>query len=323
MRPDRAFVLSCTVSGVLLAALATSTEARAFCRSTTSPVPPDFNPTQGRCWTQGAPLFWANACVGYSLQRDASRHVDLATASRLVDRAFETWNAAACSGDDSAEGGADVSPRNPSIHATQLGNVACNVVGYDTTGPNQNSIVFRDDSWPHGEGNETYALTTVTFDTTTGEIFDADMEINTAQSSFSLADPVPPDGYDLESVLTHEAGHFLGLAHSASADAAMSPTYMPGSTHHRQLAPDDVAAICSAYNPDGTRLTAAGPVPAMACDPTPRHGFASECTPPTPPTPSTKNGWTCTAAPGDADPPLLATVLAAMLACAAVARRKR
>jgi hypothetical protein len=69
------------------------------------------------------------------------------------------------------------------------------------------------------------------------------------------------------------------MAHSPDTRATMYASYKQGATTMRYLAADDVAGICTAYPPDGTRGTASGPVKANACDPTPRHGYGSECVP--------------------------------------------
>ena len=41
-----------------LAALAISSTASAFCRTTTSNVPADYDPAESGCWMQGDPLYW-------------------------------------------------------------------------------------------------------------------------------------------------------------------------------------------------------------------------------------------------------------------------
>jgi hypothetical protein len=106
------------------------------------------------------------------------------------------------------------------------------------------------------------------------------MEINTYQQRVTLADPVPADGYDFASIVTHETGHFLGMAHSGDPHATMFAHYQPGSTAMRNLTSDDVLGICTVYRPDGDRtLSGESTVPQDACDPTPRHGFTTQCAP--------------------------------------------
>ena len=62
--------------------------ASAFCRTTTVPVVADFQPSPTMCWDQGNPLFWRNSCVGYSVQRGASRQVAFEDAANGISRAF-------------------------------------------------------------------------------------------------------------------------------------------------------------------------------------------------------------------------------------------
>ena len=254
-------------------------DAAAFCRTTTSVVPPDFQPGNGQCWTQGLPLWWRNGCVGYSIQKDASRQISYNDAANAIATAFGKWTASSC-----ASGGTGAS--RVSIDVRDLGPVTCNQVQYNTDQPNQHSIIFRDDTWPHNDANNTLALTTVVFNPDTGEIYDADMEINTAQVKLTIADPIAPDGYDFASIVTHETGHFLGMAHSSDSHATMFAHYNQGSTTLRNLTADDVNGICSIYPPDGTRavatsVAASGRIPEDSCDPTPRHGFSTECGSPT------------------------------------------
>ncbi len=60
-----------------------------------------------------------------------------------------------------------------------------------------------------------------------GQILDADIYFNPSDSLITFATPqalaVTPTAYDLESVLTHELGHFLGFSHSAVWSAMMFP----------------------------------------------------------------------------------------------------
>jgi Matrixin len=271
-------------------ALGVATTASAFCRTMTCPLPPDFQPSPAQCIpddfpqfcaslsppvSNPVPVWWRNACVGYDLQKDASRQISYDDAAQFIATAFTKWTGTTCPTDGTG-------PSRVSIDVRDLGPVDCNVVQYNSDQGNQNAIIFRDDFWPHNDANNTLALTTVTFDPDTGEIYDADMEINTAQQKMTLTDPVPADGYDFSSIVTHETGHFLGMAHSGDDHATMFAHYTPGTTAMRSLTQDDVGGICTIYPPNGTRsvdpsITSSGAVAEDACDPTPRHGFSTEC----------------------------------------------
>ncbi|MBX3190931.1 MAG: matrixin family metalloprotease [Labilithrix sp.] len=286
----------------------------AYCRTTTSPIPASYSPSSG-CFTKGLFLYWKGACIGYSIQQAASQNVSFEDATRIIDAAFATWNNVECPGSGGAVGTA----------TSNLGPVSCAEVRYNPTGPNQNLIVFRDDRWPYSDPNNTLGLTTVTFNADTGEIYDADMEINASGRNLSISDVVPPNGFDLLSVITHEAGHFLGLAHATSASSTMFASYRPGSSALRSLSGDDIAGICEIY-PDtairsvSTQVAATGRLAATACDPTPRHGFGSTCD--ANPAPSDSNDKGCAVTAGASSSPA-ATLGAAGLAVALLLRRRR
>ncbi len=260
-----------------LAALLVLSGARtshAFCRSTTVPVASNFQPSLDRCWTEGVPLFWKNTCIGYSIHRLASKQVAYDAAANSMSLAFSKWTGASCPTDGTGTS-------RVSIDVRDLGPVDCGAVKYNAGYGNQNVIVFRDDTWNKNDSSNTLALTTVTFDKDTGEIFDADMEVNTFDHHVEVADPVPAGGYDFASIVTHETGHFLGMAHSGDPYAVMYSQYRPGTTSLRYLTEDDVSGICTIYRPDGSRaVLGQKQTVGSSCDPVPRHGFVSECAPP-------------------------------------------
>jgi hypothetical protein len=294
---------------VAVACVVYAADVRAFCRTVTCPLPPSWSPARGcfptsftdangRFWpdfasfclalvddagnptpTKVLPIWWRNACVSYDVQRNASKQIPYDTAAAVVAAAFAKWTSATCLVPDAEA-------TRVSISARDLGPVDCGQVEYNRfAGPNQHVIIFHDDIWPYpNDLNNTLGLTTVTFDSETGEIYDADTEIN---ATVPLSTDDPPSGYDLESIVTHEMGHFLGLAHSADPSATMWAFHTLGSTSMRELTDDDVAGLCSIYPPNFTRnvdpsVAAGGSIPEDPCDPTPRHGFSSECaSPPT------------------------------------------
>jgi hypothetical protein len=260
---------------VLLGWALVATRAAAYCRTITESIPADFDQTKGCYDPPGAiPLWWSNLCVGFSMQENASSQISLIDATSHTTAAFGRWTSATC-----PSGG------NPSVSLMNEGPVACSTVEYSMVGPNQHAVIFRDAAWPYDDPYNTLALTTVTFETNTGELYDADIEINSAMTKLSLVAPPPSGAYDFDSIITHEAGHFLGLAHSSLDTAMMYAFYQPGAP---ALTSDDVEGICTIYPPNGTRATdqdagtgtlAVITVTAAQCDPTPRHGFGSACGP--------------------------------------------
>lgn len=124
------------------------------------------------------------------------------------------------------------------------------------------------------------ALTTVFYIPSTGRIVDADIEVvgwdgRNANAALPSPPGSPPDGWyftcldptsastppncnaygeagcvsrDLQNVLTHEAGHFVGFAHNTSdADSTMYSTTSARDVSRRSLTRDDAAGMCDTY----------------------------------------------------------------------------
>ena len=249
-----------TLALFALGAVLFTTDAQAFCRKTTCKKCQSAD--GGACVTEGQPLYWPGACVSYALTRAASIQVDEQTASVVAERAFDAWRNVTCPGD-----------MPPSITAKQaFGATSCSQADFSYTGANANIIAFRDTDWSSEDSEDSLGATSLSFDPGTGEILDADIEINStpAIKLWSAPDDAIPDDtwYDLQSILTHEAGHFLGLGHSSDPDSIMWPTYKPGTASLRVPSSDDIEGICAIYPP----LRSARP-----CNFTPERGFANEC----------------------------------------------
>jgi MYXO-CTERM domain-containing protein len=296
--------------GVLLAAFLLPATAAAYCRTLTGTA--GGAPAAEGCLGRGSPIYWKNRCVGYSVDRLASRRISYEQTATIVNDAFARWSQSACP----VEGASS----RVSIDVRDLGEVACGKVGYSADAENQNVIIFQEDRWPHAVDpslagdSSTLGLTTVTFNKKTGEIYDADMEINSHTFKVSATDTVAEGGYDLPSIVTHEAGHFLGLAHSTDRNATMFASYNNGEMKKRYLKLDDVLGICSAYRPDGSRVTGEGTEQAgAACNPLPRRGLDRACGTAT---------TSCAATPGAAGGGPLPW-LAPLAAAALWARRRR
>jgi hypothetical protein len=107
--------------------------------------------------------------------------------------------------------------------------------------------------WIHEAG--VVALTRVTYIQKTGEVVDADIEINLANYSFEDCAEKPHScrhSFDLKNTLTHEFGHVLGLAHpEENLDKAFNTTMfaksLAGEIKKRWLSPDDISGVAFLY----------------------------------------------------------------------------
>jgi hypothetical protein len=245
-------------------AVALPERASAFCRTTTcDPASEDCDRDRNGCITTGLPLFWPDLCVTFGVQQDGSArsNISFADANRIATEAFRAWVSADCGKGE-----------HPSLGVVPLGEVVCDRVEFnnDPPLPNANIIMFRDDDWPYSGSSTTIALTTLTFDVATGEILDADIEVNSADMDLSIGDNDVTS--DLQSILTHETGHFLGLAHSREPTATMNANYDRADIGFRSLSGDDERGICSVY-PAGLDLNECRGAQ-------PRYGFSRYCATP-------------------------------------------
>ncbi|HTA19016.1 MAG TPA: hypothetical protein VK989_06970, partial [Polyangia bacterium] len=264
------------LAGALLTGLGAS-RAQAYVRSTTD---------------AGAPFHWNETCVPITIYLNdftttsAASGMTPTDAIKSVTAAAHTWSTDAVT----CPGTAATNPSLEIVPSVAPDAAAPPKVAWDA----KNSIIFRTDMWtksgePTTDPGNMYAYEALAVTTVTargdGHIVDADMEINAVNKVWMNLDPgiYPPsdhglgsDVYDLQNALTHEFGHFVGLAHTCfvpslsnplvddngqirpmddqgkpipdcdSAPSAVINTVMfastdPGSTSKRTLSPDDVA----------------------------------------------------------------------------------
>lgn len=123
---------------------------------------------------------------------------------------------------------------------------------------NDNRNVIR---WANSNiGAGVFAVTITTFDTTTGQIVDADMELNDRDFTWDTLGPAGTQGVIgramIENVVTHEIGHVIGLDHSQVAHGAMYFASAPGIIRQTVIDADSRAPMIRDYtNPDVTDPT--------------------------------------------------------------------
>lgn len=159
---------------------------------------------------------------------------------------------------------------------------------------------------------EDIALTTFFARSDTGAILSAGIELNDARFVFTTVQspacdqtctdaglnrdggacgarqppPLPPASavnwpcvqFDVQEILTHEVGHFLGFAGSSDAGAVMSVLSPAGDVSRLKLATDDQSAICTVYptgQPPSTVCDAGLMLPAPGCGCAPTRAVGS------------------------------------------------
>jgi MYXO-CTERM domain-containing protein len=178
---------------------------------------------------------WANPAdqpVPFQIDPTGSDDVADDSDAEAIRRAFNTWDEVACS----------------FLRFAEQPFQAPRAVQNDGA----NRIMFVEDEglWPGERG--TLALT-FTFFTRVGDesrIVDADMIFNGVHWRWTTVEAEigrgTPGRVDLETVAFHEAGHFLGLAHSSDPAAAMFASN--NKSKQRGPADDDVRGVCALYS---------------------------------------------------------------------------
>jgi hypothetical protein len=118
--------------------------------------------------------------------------------------------------------------------------------GHHEGGPTNGLYLIRD--W-QGKPDQ-LAVTVVTYSGDTGRVLDADILVN-ANAAYALLDETSPatTHYDIGAILTHEAGHSLGLDESHThPEATMWPSVNLGDTHQRSISEDDEQGVIMNYS---------------------------------------------------------------------------
>ena len=218
-------------------------------------------------------LAWQHRCTSISLSSEqASSTLSMDDVRGVFQRSIATWSSVDCGG----------APTGISVDVLNDTNL-CTSASHNRGGRNVHSVMFIQNGWTTERrlSPQAFAVTFVWHNADTGEIYDGDMLLNDSMTGsrgpFAVCDEAacPRDAggvfaVDLENIVTHEMGHYFGVAHTESLniDATMFESAPPGERSKRTLEEDDTTAICSIY-PPGTLST--------ACDNTPRGGLALDC----------------------------------------------
>ncbi|AKJ00597.1 matrixin [Archangium gephyra] len=191
-----------------------------------SRAPASESAPEGRC------LWWKeDSTLTFRQQQCMPGEADCAARQEAVRLALRSWG--------------DVLAECASLRISEGPATASRQVGYVQNGENENLLVLRDractqeggeDCWRYAA--ETLGLTTVTFQARSGEVLDADVELN------AVAFASPSEVRDLQGTVTHELGHALGLDHSEDARSTMYPTSTPD---QRLLDEGSRLAMCTIY----------------------------------------------------------------------------
>jgi hypothetical protein len=212
-----AFLLSSTASSVL-----------AFQRETTDD-PSCTEDVNVNCPHNGTPLEWRDFPVSFFVDPDGSG-LDDETVIDAARAAFDSWQNASRNGITFRFGGTTSGSSN----------------GDDE----RNLIHFRS----FAGGFDTFAQSILTYDVETGDLLDVDIELNSSFDFDALdephSDPLGP--VDVQAVLTHEAGHLLGLDHENRFGEAVVMFFSdtPGNITHRNLSNDDRSGVRAIYPAD-------------------------------------------------------------------------
>jgi hypothetical protein len=189
-------------------------------------------------------VYQPNSCFHYSVNYQGSDNVLLDDLLDIVNASFSAWQQVNCS----------------FFHFVETEPTSVDRAEFNQNKGNVNLLVWREteEDWhvDQNHNTNTIALTSVTYDTNTGDMLDADIEFNGAYFDFGNAEnPGSSDIVDLQTVITHEIGHTIGLddlydaIDSASTMYGMDIHRSDGSptTDKRDLAEDDIAGLCYLY----------------------------------------------------------------------------
>jgi hypothetical protein len=211
-------------------------------------------PSTALAWQQaevegGLLLYQENSCVYWTLAETGSDDIESMDALHdAVSSGFGAWSAVDCS----------------PFEFIDAGTSSCTAPDVADSGTQATLVVFYEDEWPFESplGNP-FAATGVWYQPSTGKILDADMALNGHQYTWGIDGA--PEVVDIQSIVTHEAGHVLGLGESTDVAATMYGYAAVGEISKRDLELDDIEGLCSLYPADFTGTCPSPPTSSATC----------------------------------------------------------
>jgi hypothetical protein len=169
---------------------------------------------------------WLSMPIQFWINQSGSPQISNGSEFQAVQAAFQTWQ--------------NVSIANVSFQ--YMGTTAVPTVGQDGL----SVVTFVDSSVPIGLETVAAEFSFYTIDGTgNATMQEADIALST---SLNFSTSAEAGKYDIQSVVTHEVGHLLGLDHSALLSSVMSPYPAPGQLDQRTLSYDDMAGLSEFYS---------------------------------------------------------------------------
>ncbi len=190
-----------------------------------------------------------------SVVNPANADIPSATALSVVQASAQAWQ--------------DVNTAYFTVNAVEFDSTAGHLLPALDAEDGQNSMFFDSTGVNFAPGGSVIAFVRSTVDLTDGHTLDADMVFNDrdffCSTSSPTLTPAPPgqSSVDLQSVVTHEYGHYFGLDHTSIANATMIP-FIIGDTRQRSLELDDTAGLSTIYPESAARGLSPGAVDFLA-----------------------------------------------------------